>query len=92
MEDASPTPDRCPRTLGTIVRPQEVQFHHEVYNQFLWNQFQAPGSRDHRSRHRFHSKKHPHLEEQLLSWASPLDNQDEKCILLSIVRGRLCGG
>jgi glutamine synthetase len=31
--------DRCPRLLGTIVKPQEVQFHHEVYNQFLWNQF-----------------------------------------------------
>jgi len=31
--------DRCPRLLGTFVKPQEVQFHHEVYNQFLWNQF-----------------------------------------------------
>jgi len=31
--------DRCPRLLGTLVKPQEVQFHHEVYNQFLWNQF-----------------------------------------------------
>ncbi|MFY9936811.1 MAG: glutamine synthetase family protein [Silvibacterium sp.] len=31
--------DRCPRLLGTIVKPSEVQFHHEVYNQFLWNQF-----------------------------------------------------
>jgi glutamine synthetase len=31
--------DRCPRLLGSIVKPQEVQFHHEVYNQFLWNQF-----------------------------------------------------
>ena len=31
--------DRCPRLLGTYVKPQEVQFHHEVYNQFLWNQF-----------------------------------------------------
>src|SRR5215467_7530249 len=25
--------------LGTIVKAQEVQFHHEVYNQFLWNLF-----------------------------------------------------
>jgi glutamine synthetase len=25
--------------LGTIVKPAEVQFHHEVYNQFLWNLF-----------------------------------------------------
>ncbi|MBB6147010.1 glutamine synthetase [Silvibacterium bohemicum] len=31
--------DRCPRQLGTFVKPSEVQFHHEVYNQFLWNQF-----------------------------------------------------
>ncbi len=30
---------RCPRLLGTIVKPAEVQFHHEVYNQFLWNEF-----------------------------------------------------
>src|SRR5579871_4156155 len=31
--------DRCPRLLGTIVKPEEVQFHHEVYNQYLWNLF-----------------------------------------------------
>ncbi|MSO19337.1 MAG: glutamine synthetase [Acidobacteria bacterium] len=31
--------DRCPRLLGSIVKTQEVQFHHEVYNQYLWNQF-----------------------------------------------------
>ncbi len=31
--------DRCPRLLGTIVKAQEVQYHHEVYNQYLWNQF-----------------------------------------------------
>jgi glutamine synthetase len=31
--------DRCARLLGTFVKPSEVQFHHEVYNQFLWNQF-----------------------------------------------------
>jgi len=31
--------DRCPRLLGTFVKAQEVQFHHEVYNQLLWNQF-----------------------------------------------------
>ena len=31
--------DRCPRLLGTFVKPSEVQFHHEVSNQFLWNQF-----------------------------------------------------
>jgi glutamine synthetase len=31
--------DRCPRLLGSVVKPAEVQFHHEVYNQFLWNLF-----------------------------------------------------
>jgi glutamine synthetase len=31
--------DRCPRLLGAIVKPEEVQFHHEVYNQYLWNLF-----------------------------------------------------
>jgi glutamine synthetase len=31
--------DRCARLLGTIVKAPEVQFHHEVYNQYLWNQF-----------------------------------------------------
>jgi glutamine synthetase len=31
--------DRCPRLLGSIVKAPEVQFHHEIYNQFLWNMF-----------------------------------------------------
>jgi len=31
--------DRCPRQLGTFVKVPEVQYHHEVYNQFLWNLF-----------------------------------------------------
>ena len=31
--------DRCARLLGTVVKAAEVQFHHEVYNQYLWNQF-----------------------------------------------------
>jgi len=31
--------DRCSRLLGTVVKGPEIQFHHEVYNQFLWNQF-----------------------------------------------------
>jgi glutamine synthetase len=31
--------DRCPRLLGTFVKSQEVQYHHEVYNQALWNMF-----------------------------------------------------
>jgi len=31
--------DRCPRLLGTYVKAPEVQYHHDVYNQFLWNLF-----------------------------------------------------
>jgi len=31
--------DRCSRLLGTFVKAPEVQYHHEVYNQFLWNMF-----------------------------------------------------
>jgi glutamine synthetase len=31
--------DRCPRALGTFVKGPEVQYHHEVYNQSLWNLF-----------------------------------------------------
>src|SRR4051812_39432004 len=29
--------NRCARDLGTFVKAPEVQFHHEVYNQSLWN-------------------------------------------------------
>lgn len=31
--------DRCPRKLGTLIKRSEVQFHHEVTNQYLWNKF-----------------------------------------------------
>jgi glutamine synthetase len=31
--------DRCPRLLGTFVKTPEVQYHHDVYNQYLWNLF-----------------------------------------------------
>jgi glutamine synthetase len=31
--------DRCARSLGTFVKVPEVQYHHEVYNQFTWNLF-----------------------------------------------------
>jgi len=31
--------DRCPRLLGTIIKTPEIQFHHAVYTQYLWNQF-----------------------------------------------------
>ncbi len=31
--------DRCPKALGTMIKVPEIQFHHEVTNQYLWNQF-----------------------------------------------------
>lgn len=31
--------DRCPRRLGRFIKPAEIQFHHEVTNQYLWNHF-----------------------------------------------------
>ena len=31
--------DRCARKLGSLIKTAEFQFHHEVTNQFLWNQF-----------------------------------------------------
>jgi glutamine synthetase len=31
--------DRCPKALGAEIKTNEVQFHHEVTNQYLWNQF-----------------------------------------------------
>ncbi len=31
--------DRCPKALGNMIKVAEVQFHHEVTNQYLWNQF-----------------------------------------------------
>ena len=31
--------NRSARELGTFVKASEVQFHHEVYNQSLWNLF-----------------------------------------------------
>jgi glutamine synthetase len=31
--------DRCPRLLGSFVKAGEVQYHHDVYNQYLWNMF-----------------------------------------------------
>lgn len=31
--------DRCPKALGTVIKNAEIQFHHEVTNQYLWNMF-----------------------------------------------------
>ena len=31
--------ERCPKALGSMIKAAEIQFHHEVTNQYLWNQF-----------------------------------------------------
>ncbi|PJF36039.1 MAG: glutamine synthetase [Candidatus Thermofonsia Clade 1 bacterium] len=31
--------DRCPRRLGSVIKVAEIQYHHEVTNQFLWSMF-----------------------------------------------------
>ena len=31
--------DRCPKALGTVIKRSEVQYHHEVTNQYLWSKF-----------------------------------------------------
>ncbi len=31
--------ERCPKSLGSKVKTNEIQFHHEITNQYLWNQF-----------------------------------------------------
>jgi glutamine synthetase len=31
--------DRCSKALGTLIKVPEIQFHHEVTNQYLWSRF-----------------------------------------------------
>ncbi len=31
--------ERCPKALGTQIKIPEIQFHHEVTNQYLWSMF-----------------------------------------------------
>jgi glutamine synthetase len=31
--------DRCPKSLGTLIKTSEIQYHHEVTNQLLWSKF-----------------------------------------------------
>ena len=31
--------DRCARSLGSLIKVPEIQFHHEVTNQLLWSKF-----------------------------------------------------
>ena len=35
----SASADRCPKALGSRVKTSEIQFHHEITNQYLWSQF-----------------------------------------------------
>ena len=39
VEHKQAAADRSPKELGTIVKPAEVLFHHEVTNQMLWHKF-----------------------------------------------------
>ncbi len=31
--------ERCPKQLGSLIKDQEILFHHEVTNQYLWGKF-----------------------------------------------------
>lgn len=31
--------DRCPKLLGSMVKTEEILFHHEVTNQYIWGRF-----------------------------------------------------
>jgi len=31
--------ERCPKALGALIKTPEIQFHHEVTNQYLWSRF-----------------------------------------------------
>lgn len=31
--------ERCPKALGSMIKVPEIQFHHEVTNQYLWSRF-----------------------------------------------------
>lgn len=31
--------NRCPKELGSIIKAEEVLFHHEITNQYLWSRF-----------------------------------------------------
>ena len=31
--------DRSPKSLGTLIKPSEIIYHHEVTNQVLWHKF-----------------------------------------------------
>lgn len=31
--------DRCPKELGTMVKTEEILFHHDITNQYIWKRF-----------------------------------------------------
>ncbi|MBK5255379.1 MAG: glutamine synthetase [Vicinamibacteria bacterium] len=31
--------ERCPKALGSLIKVAEIQFHHEITNQYLWSHF-----------------------------------------------------
>ena len=39
LEYKRATADRNPRELGSAIKASEISYHHEVFNQYLWNQF-----------------------------------------------------
>ena len=39
IERKAVSADRCPRELGTMVKTEEILFHHEVTNQHIWARF-----------------------------------------------------
>jgi glutamine synthetase len=39
LEHKKAVRDRNPRELGTKIKDSEIIYHHEVWNQYLWNQF-----------------------------------------------------
>ena len=39
VERKSLAADRCPKELGSLIKTEEVIFHHEVTNQYLWSRF-----------------------------------------------------
>ena len=39
MELKSASADRCPKLLGSMVKTEEILFHHDVTNQFIWQKF-----------------------------------------------------
>lgn len=39
VERKTASAHRCPRELGSMVKTEEVLFHHEVTNQYLWGRF-----------------------------------------------------